>query len=91
MKKPARLTQHELQALQFLADCSDEGCTETMLSSHGFHQDFLVQLFHRGFLEFHPRRVRAGRTLITAVHVHLTDIDRRILEEHTLTNGRQLS
>jgi hypothetical protein len=48
------------RALQLLADCPQEGCTEAIMLAHGFTIPQLFELVRFGLATATPQRVKAG-------------------------------
>jgi hypothetical protein len=47
--------------LELLADCPQEGCSETLMLAHGFTIEQLVELVRAGLATATPQRIRARR------------------------------
>jgi hypothetical protein len=48
------------RALELLASCPKEGCTQAILLAHGFTVEQMVTLVRAGLATARPQRVRAG-------------------------------
>jgi hypothetical protein len=74
------------RALELLAGCPQEGCTEAVLLAHGFTVEQMVELVRSG-LELvrsglataTPQRVKAGREWLEVATLRITEAGRRIL------------
>jgi hypothetical protein len=51
------------RALELLADCGHEGCTEAVLLANGFTIETMVELVRAGLATATPQRIRAGREM----------------------------
>jgi hypothetical protein len=67
------------RALQLLADCPQEGCTQALLVAHGFTVEQMVELVRAGLATATPQRVRAGGHKLEVATLRITDEGRRAL------------
>jgi hypothetical protein len=67
------------RALELLAGCGPEGCSEHVLKDHGFTTDQLVGLIRAGLATATPQRTRAGREVLEVITLRITDAGRRVL------------
>ena len=68
------------RALELLARCPEEGCSETLMLAHGFTIEQLVELVRAGLASATPRRVRAGRDTVEVTTLRVTDDGQRALK-----------
>lgn len=67
------------RALELLADCPHEGCSEAVLLAHGFTIGQMVELVRAGLATATPQRVKAGRERREVATLRITDAGRRML------------
>ena len=72
------------RALELLASCGVEGCSEAVMRAHGFTTEQLVELVRAGLASATPQRVRAGRERMEVAMLRITEAGRRALERTTL-------
>jgi|RhiMetdeSRZDD1v2_1073273.scaffolds.fasta_scaffold1363640_2 hypothetical protein len=78
MVAPIRTRKHTLnpvrrrRALELLAGCGPEGCSEHVLRTHGFTTEQLVELVRAGLASATPTRVRAGREVLEVAALRIT-------------------
>jgi hypothetical protein len=65
------------RALELLADCPQEGCTEAVMLAHGLTVAQLVELVRAGLATATPRRVKAGRERLEIAVLRITEAGRR--------------
>jgi hypothetical protein len=70
------------RALELLADCPQEGCTEAIMLAHGFTIEQLVELVRARLATATPQRVRAGRTAMEVATLRITDAGRKVLPSY---------
>jgi hypothetical protein len=58
------------RALELLADCPQEGCTEAVMLANG---DQMVELVHAGLATATAQRVRAGRETMEVAKLRITE------------------
>jgi hypothetical protein len=68
------------RALQLLADCPQEGCTQAILVAHGFTVEQMVELVRAGLATATPQRVRAGGHKLEVATLRITEAGRRVLK-----------
>jgi hypothetical protein len=78
MKSPRKKPDRR-RALQLLADCPQEGCTQALLVAHGFTVEQMVELVRAGLATATPQRVTAGRHKMEVAVLRITDEGRRAL------------
>jgi hypothetical protein len=81
---PARRRQRQpkpdrRRALELLAGCGPEGCSEHVLRAHGFTTEQLVELVRAGLATATPQRTRTGREVLEVATLRITDVGRRVL------------
>jgi len=69
------------RALELLADCPQEGCTEAIMLAHGFTIEQLLELVRAGLATATPQRVRAGGHTMEVATLQITDAGRRMLAD----------
>jgi hypothetical protein len=74
-----RPTQH--RALEILADCLQEGCTEAIMLAHGFSVEQMVALVRAGLATATPQRVKAGHERVEVAVLRITEAGRRALAD----------
>jgi hypothetical protein len=67
------------RALELLADCPREGCTEAVMLAHDFTVEQLVELVRSGLASATPQRIRAGGKVIEVATLRITDAGRQVL------------
>jgi hypothetical protein len=67
------------RALELLAGCGMENCSEHVLRAHGFTTEQMVQLVRSGLATATPQRVRAGHDTIEIGTLWITEAGRRAL------------
>jgi hypothetical protein len=78
MVGPIRTRKHTLnsvrrrRALELLAGCGPEGCSEHVLRAHGFTTEQMVELVRAGLSSATPTRVRAGREVLEVAALRIT-------------------
>jgi hypothetical protein len=66
------------RALELLAACPD-GCTEAILSAHGFTTTAIVGLVRAGLASATSKRVVAGSRAMEVATVRITDAGQQVL------------
>jgi hypothetical protein len=80
MKRPRKSSAvTRRRALELLASCPD-GCTEALLTAHGFTIEQMVRPVHSGFATAKAERVVAGARTYQVARVRITAAGRRVLE-----------
>jgi hypothetical protein len=83
--RPARPCSEHLQrpdrrrALELLAGCGAEGCSEAIMRAHGFTTEQMVELVRAGLATATGERVMAGRKAMEVATVRITDAGRERL------------
>jgi hypothetical protein len=77
MPQPPRRRSHQpkptqRRALELLADCGPEGCSEHVLKAHGFTIEQLVALVRAGLASATPQRTRAGPEILEVIVLRIT-------------------
>jgi hypothetical protein len=67
------------RALELLAGCPQEGCTEAIMLAHGFTITQMVELVRPGLAAAAPQRVKAGRERMEIAVLRITEAGRRVL------------
>jgi hypothetical protein len=67
------------RALELLAACPPEGCTQAVLVAHGFTVEQMVTLVRAGLATATPQRVTAGRHKMEVAVLRITDAGRKTL------------
>jgi hypothetical protein len=67
------------RALELLASCGVEGCSEHVLRAHGFTTEQMVELVRSGLATATPQRVRAGRDTMEVGTLRITEAGRAAL------------
>ena len=67
------------RALELLADCPQEGCTEAIMLAHGFTIADMVELVRAGLASATAERVVAGSRKMEVATVRITDAGQRML------------
>jgi hypothetical protein len=65
--KPSR------RALEMLADCPQEGCTEAVMLAHGFTIEQMVELVRAGLATASVQRIRAGGKTMEVATLRITE------------------
>jgi hypothetical protein len=68
------------RALELLAGCGPEGCSEHVLKAHGFSVEQMVELVRDGLASATPQRTRAGREVVEVAMLRITDEGRKVLK-----------
>jgi hypothetical protein len=66
-------------ALELLADCPQEGCTEAVMLAHGFTVGQMVELVREGLATATPQRIRAGGKTMEVATLQITKAGRGML------------
>jgi hypothetical protein len=67
------------RALELLAGCGAEGCTEAVMLANGIDVETLVEIIVGGLATATPQRTRAGREVLEVAVLRITDAGRRVL------------
>jgi hypothetical protein len=67
------------RALELLAGCGPDGCTEAVMLANGVDVDSMVQIILEGLATATPQRTRAGREVLEVATLRITDAGRRAL------------
>jgi len=67
------------RALELLASCPQEGCSEAVMLAHGFSVAQMVELVRAGLATATPQRVKAGRQQMEIAVLRITDAGRQAL------------
>jgi hypothetical protein len=67
------------RALELLADCPQEGCSEAVMKAHGFTVEQLVELVRAGLAAATLQRVKAGRERMEVATLRMTEAARKVL------------
>jgi hypothetical protein len=67
------------RALELLAGCGADGCSEAVMKAHGFTVEQMMELVRDGLAMATPQRVKAGRARMEAATVRITDAGRKAL------------
>jgi hypothetical protein len=67
------------RALELLAGCPQEGCTQPILVAHGFTVEQMVELVRAGLATATAQRVKAGRDKMEVATLRITEAGRRAL------------
>jgi hypothetical protein len=68
------------RALELLAGCGKEGCSEHVLRAHGLTTEKMIQLVRSGLATALPQRVRAGHDTMEIGTLRITDDGQRALK-----------
>ena len=68
------------RALELLAGCDPEGCTEAVMLANGIDVDTMVSIIVEGLVTATPQRTRAGREVVEVATLRITDAGRKALE-----------
>ena len=80
LRRKRTLKPDRVRALELLAGCGSEGCTEGILHAHGFATADIVELVRAGLASATAERVVAGSRKIEIARVKITDAGRWVLE-----------
>jgi hypothetical protein len=69
------------RALELLAGCGHQGCSEALMKAHGFTIKQMVELVRAG-LATTPQRVRAGRDTVEVATLRISEAGRRALLDY---------
>jgi hypothetical protein len=69
------------RALELLAGCGTEGCTEALMVAHGFTVEQMVELVRAGLATAAAERVVAGGETVEIARVRITAAGRKALAE----------
>ena len=72
------MTPDERRLLELLAE-SPEGCTDDLLTAHGFKLDVLISVVSAEFATALPERTLAAGKPVDGTRVRITDAGRRAL------------
>jgi hypothetical protein len=67
------------RALELLAGCGAEGCSEHVLRAQGFAIEQMVALVRAGLATATPQRTRAGPEVLEVATLRIADAGRRVL------------
>jgi hypothetical protein len=90
-RDPATVPNPTAAALELLASCRD-GCTETIMTAHGFKTDMMVEIINGGLASVTTEGVVAAGRRIEVARVRITEAGRRALAGTTINldaSGRQ--
>jgi hypothetical protein len=81
---PSRRPQHpkldqRRRALELLAGCGPDGCTEAVMLANGIDVDTLVEIIVEGLATATPQRTRAGREVLEVAVLRITEEGRKAL------------
>jgi hypothetical protein len=79
------------RALELLASCGGEGCTEALMLAHGFTTEQMVELVRAGLATARAERVIAGRHEFEVARVRITEAGRQVLASGGITASREKS
>jgi hypothetical protein len=68
------------RALELLAGCGQQGCTEAIMLAQGFTVEFLTELVRDGLATATAERVMAGAKQIEVARVRITEAGRKALD-----------
>jgi hypothetical protein len=71
--------QSRRRALELLAGCGPEGCTEAVMIANGIDVETLVEIIVGGLATATPQRTRAGREVLEVAVLRITDQGRKAL------------
>ena len=80
------MTGDERRLLELLA-ASDDGCTDALLSAHGFKLDVLISIVSAEFATVTPERTFAAGKPVEITRVKITDAGRRALGDQDFPIG----
>jgi hypothetical protein len=69
------------RALELLAGCGPEGCSEAIMVAHGFSIEQMVELVRAGLASAVPGKVKAGGQTMEVTRLRITDEGQRALAE----------
>jgi hypothetical protein len=72
------------RALELLAGCGPDGCTEAIMLAHGFTTRQMVELVRAGLATATAERVVAGGLKLEVARVRITEAGRRALADTTV-------
>jgi hypothetical protein len=82
LRRRHRHPKHDRRrALELLAQCRQEGCSETLLLAHGFTIEQLVELRRAGLVTATADRVVTGAHQFDVATLRITDAGRKALAE----------
>jgi hypothetical protein len=67
------------RALELLASCGAEGCSEAVMLANGIDVDTMVGIIVEGLVTATPQRTRAGREVLEVATLRITDAGRQAL------------
>jgi hypothetical protein len=67
------------RALELLADCPVEGCSEAVMLANGVDVDTMVQIIIEGLATATPQRTRAGREVLEVATLRISEAGRKAL------------
>jgi hypothetical protein len=67
------------RALELLAGCGVDGCTEAVMLANGIDVDTMVEIIVEGLATATPQRTRSGREVLEVAVLRITDQGRRVL------------
>jgi hypothetical protein len=68
------------RALELLAGCGAEGCSEAIMVAHGFSVEEMVDLVREGLATAVPSKVKAGGQTMEVTRLRITDAGWRAFE-----------
>jgi hypothetical protein len=71
--------QTRRRALELLAGCGAEGCTEAVMLANGIDVDTMVEIIVGGLATATPQRTRAGREVLEVAVLRITETGRKAL------------
>ena len=74
-----KLSDEQLRALQLLASVGPRGCTEAVLTAHGFSLEMLAGLVLDGLAAARREKVMAGGNMIEVTGLRITGTGRDAL------------
>jgi hypothetical protein len=66
-------------ALELLADCGHEGCTEAVLLANGVTVEQMIEIVRAGLATATPQRIRAGQIVMEVALLRITAAGWRVL------------
>ena len=69
------------RALELLAGCGPEGCTEAVMLANGIDVETLVEIIVGGLATATPQRTRAGREVLEVAGLRISEKRRQALAE----------
>lgn len=79
--RPRQPKPSRRRALELLAGCGPEGCSEALLRAHGFTTEQMVEIVRAGLATATPERVVAGSRKMEVATVRITEAGRRALPQ----------